>query len=174
MTHNAREVLNDCRLALQMLEDETDLQKWRIVWAAAVALIRAVGHVLDKVDGSDKDIKEISKTLFKEWNSDAPEHLIFRDFIDQERNNLLKEYRSNVHPFESVKVLFTTTLVPVSGGEPVQEATVCGLDENIYRPMLDGTWEGDDARDVLMHAINWWGDQLNKVDQLTKIAKKSP
>lgn len=46
----ARQVLADCRLCLEMLEQEQDLARWRIHWAAAVALARAVGHVLDKVD----------------------------------------------------------------------------------------------------------------------------
>lgn len=43
MTYAAREVRDDCRLALAMLEEETDLSKWRVHWAAAVALPRKVG-----------------------------------------------------------------------------------------------------------------------------------
>ena len=52
MTARARIVLEDCRLALQLLEEETDLRRWRLHWVAAVALVRAVGHVLEKVDGA--------------------------------------------------------------------------------------------------------------------------
>ena len=48
MTQHARTVLDDCRLALQLLEEETDPQRWRIHWVAALALVRAVGHVLDR------------------------------------------------------------------------------------------------------------------------------
>jgi hypothetical protein len=32
--------------------------------------------------------------------------------------------------------------------------------------MLDGPWEGDDARDVLRNAIDWWKAELDKLDSL--------
>ena len=54
------EVLEDCRMALTLLEEERDYRRWRVHWAAAVALVRAVGHVLDKVDGKDPVRKRIS------------------------------------------------------------------------------------------------------------------
>jgi hypothetical protein len=47
---------------------------------------------------------------------------------------------------------------------------VVELDENIYRPMLDGPWEGDDARDVLRVAIDWWNAELDKIDAATNSA----
>lgn len=50
-----------------MLEQETDPQRWRINWAAAVALIRVIGHVLDKVDGDDPLIKEIASVSYRSW-----------------------------------------------------------------------------------------------------------
>jgi hypothetical protein len=56
MTARARLVLEDCKLALQLLENETDLRRWRLHWVSAIALIRAVGHVLDKVDGKSKAV----------------------------------------------------------------------------------------------------------------------
>ena len=51
MTFKARQVLDDCELALEFLEQATTDQIWRVHWFAAVALIRTVGDVLDKVDG---------------------------------------------------------------------------------------------------------------------------
>ncbi len=165
MTFKAREVLADCRVALALLEEEQDLQRWRIHWAAAVALIRAVGHVLDKVDGTDERIRKASRTAFASWKSDAEEHEIFREFIDKERNNLLKEYQINIHPLEEVSFVLETTLLPVGGGVPVKTAEVYGIGENIYRPMLEGPWEGNDARDVLTEAIEWWSMQLDAVDK---------
>ena len=50
MTAAARKVLADCEVALEMLEEEEDEQRWRVLWAGAMALLRAVGHVLQKVD----------------------------------------------------------------------------------------------------------------------------
>jgi hypothetical protein len=165
VTYNARQVLDDCRLALSLLEEETDFQRWRIHWAAAVALIRAVGHVLDKVDGEDPVIKQIASAAFRQWKSTDPEHEIFREFIERERNNLLKEYRSSVHPLGEVSVAVELTARPLGGGNPEKFGHVVEIGENIYRPLLEGPWEGNDARDVLTEAIEWWDGQLKEIDQ---------
>ena len=165
MTCKAREVLDDCRVALSLLEEEKDIRRWRIHWAAAVALIRAVGHVLDKVDGEDPLIKQASNAAFKQWRSMDPNHEIFREFIERERNNLLKEYRSDVHPLTTVAMAVEFTAQPVGGGAPVRLAQIAEIGENIYRPFLHGPWEGDDARDVLSEAIAWWDSQLAAIER---------
>ncbi len=165
MTSRAREVLDDCRVALSLLEEETGIQRWRIHWAAAVALIRAVGHVLDKVDGQDAFIKQAAGAAFKQWKSADPKHEIFREFIERERNNLLKEYRSDVHPLPEVALAVEFTAQPVGGGSPVRFAHIGKIGENIYRPLLEGPWEGDDARDVLSEAIAWWDSELTAIEQ---------
>jgi hypothetical protein len=152
-------------MALSLLEGETDIQRWRIHWAAAVALIRAVGHVLDKADGEDPRIKKAAGAAFKEWKSADSKHEIFREFIERERNNLLKEYRSDVHPLAEVALAVEFTARPVDGGSPARFAHVGEIGENIYRPLLDGPWEGDDARDVLSEAITWWDRELTAIDQ---------
>jgi len=151
-------------MALSLLEEEADTQRWRIHWAAAVALIRAVGHVLDKVDGEDPFIKKAAGAAFKEWKRADPKHEIFREFIERERNNLLKEYRSDVHPLAEVALAIELTAQPVDGGPPVRFAHVAEIGENIYRPLLDGPWEGDDARDVLSAAIAWWERELAAIE----------
>jgi len=148
-----------------LLEEESDNQRWRIHWAAAVALIRAVGHILDKVDGDDPIIKEVANAAFREWKGTDPKHVIFREFIEWERNNLLKEYRSDVHPLTEVDFILEFTAKPAGGGAPIKYAQVAKIGENIYRPLLDGRWEGNDARDVLGEAIAWWDDQLTAIEQ---------
>ncbi len=164
MTYKAREVLGDCRLALSLLEEETDSQRWRIYWVAAVALIRIVGHVLDKVDGDDPVIKQVASAAFRRWKSADPEHEIFREFIEHERNNLLKEYHSEVYPLGEVSVV-EPTAQPPGGADPVKSCHTAEIGENIYRPLLDGPWEGEDARDVLTEAIEWWRQQLKAIDE---------
>ncbi len=165
MKLKAREVWEDCNLALEMLENEQDLQKWRITWAAAMALVRAVGNVLQGVDSENKIIKEISDGLFKEWKSDEAKHLIFWEFIKKDRDNLLKEYRENVHPLEKVAVVVQSVLQPIKGGAPALHNAVFEIDENIYRPVMEGPWAGDDARDVLQEALNWWNEQLTAIEK---------
>ena len=48
----SRSVLQDVEKCLEWLEDESDEFRFRMALIAAVALIRTVGHVLRKVDGS--------------------------------------------------------------------------------------------------------------------------
>jgi len=69
VTMAARKVLDDCKFILSKLEDETDDQQWRIHWVAGVTLLRAVGHVLIKVDGQSEPIRSASDHLFRAWKS---------------------------------------------------------------------------------------------------------
>jgi len=163
MTRAARKVLEDCRVALQLLEEEQDLQRWRIHWAAAVALTRAVGHVLDKVDGDNPKIKAAARAAFARWKIDHANE-IFREFIEGERNAILKGYRFSHHPSDEVDIAVLLTLRHPVTGEIRQEAEVIPIGENIYRPMLEGFREGDDARDVLSDALEWWTQQLDSID----------
>jgi hypothetical protein len=167
----AWEVLGDCQVALKMLEEEKSLERWRIVWAAAVCLIRTVGHVLDKVDcANDPTLKKITAQHYQHWKGEASEHLIFREFIEKERNNILKEYQINIHPLEDVSVAVQGVLRPVDGGEAIDLADVFNIGENIYRPVVDGPWEGEDARDILETAIRWWVAELQLIEKETEIA----
>jgi hypothetical protein len=168
MTTRARLVLEDCRLALQLLEDETDSQRWRLHWVAAVALIRAVGHVLDKVDGESQAVKSAARAAFARWKSDAPEHEIFREFIERERNTILKEYEFNLHPNEEIEFVLVSKLRRPSDGAIVETAQIASIGDNIYRPLLDGFREGDDARDVLSEAIEWWDVELAAIEMAAK------
>ncbi len=160
----AQEVLDDCRLALELLEEEQDIRRWRVLWAGAVALLRAVGHVLIKVDGkADWEIAKLSNQAFAEWKGSSPDHAIFREFIERDRNSILKEYDFRFHPLAEVDIAVAVRLRPVGGGEDIVELQHHKLDENIYRPLLEGFREGDDARDVYQEAIDWWERQLKKI-----------
>jgi hypothetical protein len=173
MTCTARNVLKDCRRALIMMEGEKDFETWRILWAGAIALIRAVGHVLDKVDGVDPILKSIAKESFLKWKTDE-KHLIFPQFIEMERNNLLKEYSTNVHPLEEVRMALDVVLAPLEGNEKPKTVTlqdIFNLGENIYRPMLEGPWIGDDCRDVYKEAIEWWEQELDLIDREVEYRK---
>ncbi|MDR3505140.1 MAG: hypothetical protein P4L52_02745 [Acidocella sp.] len=164
MTYAARQVLADCQVALQLLEEETDLQRWRIHWAAAVALTRAVGHILDKVDGNSPKIRTAARAAYGRWKDPTSSHKIFREFIETERNNILKEYRFNLHPLDDVDVVVSMTVVDPLTGEKSEVADVMPLGGNVYRPILDGFGEGDDAREVLAEALEWWSTELDAID----------
>ena len=59
MTAAARRVMDDCEAALDMLQDEEDERRWRVLWAGAMALLRTVGHVLRNVDGADPRVRPV-------------------------------------------------------------------------------------------------------------------
>jgi len=152
----ARRVLADCEAALEMLEDERDGQRWRVLWVGALALVRAVGHVLWNVDGRIPEARDAIKAAYGSWKSkQQPEHLVFREFIERERNNILKEYRMNVLDSSEVAVVV---------GDSEAAYTTGTLDENLYRPTEEGFGVGEDARDVYRDAIKWWDEQLARLE----------
>lgn len=164
----AREVLFDCRLALEMLEAEQDLRRWRVHWAGALALLRAVGHVLHKVDGANPRFRAAVRAAYASWKRDRRSHEVFWSFIEDERNSVLKEYRFNLHPLEEVDVAVMFTVADPATGELREIPQVVPIGENIYRPILDGYSEGNDARDVYQEAIDWWEAQLARIEELSQ------
>ena len=162
VTRAARIVLADCVLAHKLLDEETDEKLWRVHWVGALSLIRAVGNVLEKIDGTDPIYRKISNAMFRAWlNEMNPEHQIFRDFIKHERDLMLKEYSTSVNLDSIVPLL----VLPVDVVSPT--------DQNIFRPMESGPWAGEDARDIYQLAIEWWVVQLEKVDSQVAVEKST-
>jgi hypothetical protein len=158
-TPHSRAVLEDCRLAYRLLDTEKDDGRWRLMWVAAVTLLRTVGHVLDKVDASNPNVRAVTNQLYEGWKHDDPKHEIFREFIDQERNNILKQYEFGV---SQGPLLVSPFLVDRDGNEYQLEPAIWS--ENIYRPMATGPYEGEDGRTLIDDAIEWWQQQLDEVD----------
>jgi hypothetical protein len=164
LTFKARQVLDDCELALEFLEQSTTDRIWRVHWFAAVALVRTVGDVLDKVDGRCPRYRVPVKTAYQSWKADRETSKIFWEFIKDQRDKLVHEYESDAHPDDRISLLIEFGLVSATDGTTHNVHEALQLDENIYRPMLSGPWEGNDARDVLREAIDWWKTELDKID----------
>jgi hypothetical protein len=105
--------------------------EWRLSWVAGVALLRTIGHVLAKADilASPRHQDEIDR-LWDAWKSDRKKAMIFWDFIEKERNNLLKTYT------------FGARLVEGDEGYHVEFA------------------DGNDAFQLFREAVYWWRHQL--------------
>lgn len=160
----SEQVLEDCLIALAILESEENEHKWRVHWVGAVALIRTVGHVLHKVD--TKSYPEIAETVSnasENWNSSASEHEIFREFINDERNNVLKEYQSSVHPTGTIKLMVEGQKIAYSEDAAGNIRDIEILDDNLFKPRLDGYGAGEDVRDIYKQAIQWWRIELAKI-----------
>jgi hypothetical protein len=154
----ARLVLQDAMYVRDKLEAEVGHIEWRLYWVLAVVLLRAVGHVLDKVDGANSAaVRTTAKKLHQTWKV-ADEHAIFRDFIERERNSILKEYASEV---TEGPIPVMAYLQSHDGFDVVRQFLI---EENLYRPMGSGAFEGEDGRTLLDDAIEWWAKQLDEID----------
>jgi hypothetical protein len=149
----SRIVLADCRRAVEKLEETISDDDFRLYYVAAIALIRAVGHVLHNIDAPrSPQLAQSINEAFKDWKSHKEAHPIFWEFIEAERNNVLKEYEIGYQQ-GSVNVV----IPGVSGRQ-------FALDENLFRPLTEGSFAGDDVRDILLSAISWWEAQLARVE----------
>jgi predicted nucleic acid-binding protein len=159
MTAAARELLKDANTALQMLEEEENSDRWRVLWFAAVTMARSIGHVLHKVDTKhNRKLKAASRAAYEKWQS-LPEHKIFHQFIEIERNSLVKENLTSAEGYSDIwGIVFTDE----NGVENIES-----IEAILYRPIMCGPYQGVDARDVLSEALEWWATELDKLDLVT-------
>ena len=154
----ARLVLQDVMFVRDKLEDETGRIEWRLYWVLAVVLLRAVGHVLEKVDGDENsEVRKVANELYRAWK-DGDANSIFRDFIEDERNNILKEY---LFSMSEGPIPIVAHLQRNDGFDTARQFLI---EENLYRPMQGGQFEGEDGRTLLDEAIAWWHKQLDHID----------
>jgi len=140
MTARARIVLSDARDALSDLADGVSGSEWRRRWVTAVVLLRAVGHVVDKVDAESSPA--MHRAIADAWRglgASKPEPIIFWDFIDAERNNVLKEYLLSAGQGVTVFVRGVSARVLVSGQHAPPAEPAEPLRPAIYSyPMTSG------------------------------------
>jgi hypothetical protein len=169
LTLAARRVLDDCRLAHAMLEGVTEPEHFRIIWVAALAMVRSVGQILDKIDGKDRSIKDAAKARYELWKGDTSNHLLFREFIKKERDLIIHEYSSTLDPRSAIPIALFNGRPALIGENDLAFNDAFRLDENIFRPLISGPWAGEDARDVLHEAIEWWESELRTIDAMRGI-----
>ena len=160
MTNKAREVLDDCRKAVSEIKDGVMGRKWRIRWASSVVLLRAVGHVLKKVDAARDPT--LGQVIHQEWmrlNASKPEPLIFWKFIEEERNNILKEYK--IVAGQGVTIRPGSMHLNLTAGNRTSESNLPTL---YHYTINSGPFAGRDQREVLHEAIEWWQKFLDRID----------
>jgi hypothetical protein len=75
-------------------EDRLFLSEWKIQWAGICAILRAAIHLL-QVDAKSCLNGDLCRELEEEWSlikQDRKAHQIYWEFINKERNAILKEY----------------------------------------------------------------------------------
>jgi hypothetical protein len=149
----ARQVLADARAAISLASLAMDHASFRLHWAAAVALLRAVGHVLEKADAcSSPAFAKANREWWAGVRRDRADHPIFWNFIKAERDNILKEYAFGY-------------------AEDAAEITSTGFDSisvPYHMPIQDGPFKGHDSLDVAERAVQWWEAQLNIVESTAR------
>lgn len=144
MILQAEKVLQDCREALGDFTDGLQGGRWRRHWILCVTLVRCVGHVLDKVDGKpNTTLGSIVEEDYDKLKKSDPEPRIFWEFIEGERNNILKAYR-------------------ISAGQGV--TIHVGENKTTYHYVInEGFFKGWDQRDLLKEAISFWEQHIAEI-----------
>lgn len=160
MTSKARDVLEDCKVVVAELRDGIAGREWRIRWVTSVALLRAIGHVLRNVDAhTNQLLKSVIEDSWKRLSATKPEPAIFWEFIEDERNNILKEYRLSAGL--GITVRPGTCHINLQTGEQRGDP---GRPTLFDYAMRSGPFAGRDQREVLKQAIEWWESYLEAVD----------
>lgn len=169
MTARAREVLEDCKIALNEIQDGITGREWRVRWVAAVALLRAVGHVLDKVDApGDPLLRRLVDDAWRRLEESKPNPAVFWQFIEEERNHILKEYR--IGAGQGVTIRLGTAHLDLQSGEQWSEP---GLPTLYHYTVNSGPYEGRDQREVLQEAIDWWDAYLGRIEDAYRKEKSA-
>ena len=112
------------------------------------------GARFGKVDAKkDTRLAIIVRDKYEAWKRDKPSYPIFWEFIEDERNRILKEYD---YGFLAGSIEVTT------GNE------LFVVDANLFKPLADGRFAGEDCRDILRDAIAWWDLQLAEINNMYK------
>ena len=161
MTVHAREVLKDCELLLPEISKDLWGPNWRLRWGGLLALLRAVGHVLAKVDS--KESAEAKRAIGEAWNAlnvTRPEPKIFWEFIEAERNNILKAYE-----FGAGVNLTVRPGHAIFNSETGEQVGVAGLQSTFNAFMRSGEFVDRDPLELCQDAIKFWHAYLNEVDR---------
>jgi hypothetical protein len=170
MTIVARIALADCEAALGDLAECGSDSGWSRRWVAFVALVRAVGHVLDHVDGErTPELRRAIDNGYGKLKASKPDPHIFWSFIEDERNVILKEYRfRGVHASGS-----GVTSLTASSFKTRRQFTVTSdriADELNLHVFDEGPFAGRNHVDVAAEAVQWWKRYLDHIDALARDA----
>jgi hypothetical protein len=170
MTHLARIVLQDAKHAIEHHSDMLQGEAFRVSWFSVVGLLRAVGHVLDKVDAlSSASMRNGVTYKWEELKASRPEPLIYWEFINAERDRFLKNYEHGISRTLTVPTLVEGIYLTVDGGNSRGGEFAPG--RSYISAIASGEFAGQNERDIAWIAHDWWSDYLDTVDQLARESK---
>ena len=134
---------------------------WKPRWAGLVTLLRAVGHVLGKVDAAENaQTRRVVDAAWKSLGQSKPEPRLFWEFIEEERNNVVKAYQVGV----GVNTIVTpgTGRISMSTGE---ESWTPGGSATFEAFVRSGPFKGRDPLQLCREAVEFWRAYLDDIDQ---------
>lgn len=166
MTKAARDVLEDAKYALKRHTDDLQGADFRISWLAILSLLRAVWHVLEKVDAeSSPEIRRAFLTI--KQRTQKPNAPILWNFIKPARDQMVKEFDLGV-----TRTRFKVSNLPVPHAFELhidvgnmRGATVAQLD-GVKSVISNGPYAGQSEKQVAREAYRWLKSMLDEVDRL--------
>jgi hypothetical protein len=130
--------------------------------------------VLRKVDAArDRTVAEIAAKEWDRLRASKPKPEIFWEFIESERNSLLKQYEfgfsrtfGSVPPLGQGGFEIRADLLSVTGGALPAQAL-----PNLRSKIIDGPFEGRSEKEVALEAVEWWDAYLTNIETL--LARKN-
>src|SRR4051794_37275513 len=163
----AKQVLSRCEYFRDRLRENPTGVAFLAQFSGCLALLRSVGHVLQKVDAvSSRTLGANQAKWWADLNASHSEPKIFWRFIEEDRNLILKE--SDIRAGQSVTVVLTGVEAPglVAGEKPEPKAMLTKtMPEASYSYHMNrGDFTGRDPRDLIDEAIAWWHEQISKIE----------
>jgi len=164
-----RVVLSDCRLALAGLHENPTGQQWRIQWVGTLALLRTVANTFNEQAKDPTVHPNLHQELNDFWDRmkvTEPQPEIYWGFIRIDANDLLHYWKFSAAQHSTTqRDELTRTRAQVSA----KESSVHAVDfsgrfegfeiEDTYL-MKSGPFAGQDSRDVVRQAIEWYEQEI--------------
>jgi len=171
-------------------------EEWVLTWAGTIALLRAVGHALVNEDAKrDARLEKAQRAWWAKLKATKPSPSIFWQFIESDRNRLLKEAEltvgQSVEGFQAYSTARPTLRAPppppplrlpnYTYGQSVEVILHSTARPTLRAPrpppplrppnytyeMNSGPFAGQDPRDLVRDAIDWWEKQLDGIEAAT-------
>jgi hypothetical protein len=161
----AETVLQDCKHSIWAYDINLQAEELRIKWVSIISLLRAVGHVLLKVDTTkDEKLKKIIICKFKEIDRQKEQNMIYHEFIKKERDRFLKEYDHGfirlVGPKPGIrKGVYSSFDVSRNRGAVVEPRE----SDEIVSYLSSGPYQGKYERDIAKMAYEWWQEVIDDI-----------